>query len=421
MNVRAILAWTLYDFANSSFAAVILATIYAAYYAVGVVGNDAGQGDLWWGRVIATSMALVALTSPFLGGVADRAGVRRALFIAFTALSVAATALMSTVGPGMIVWGFALGVLGNVGFEGALVYYNAWLPELAPRAYQGRVSGWGFAVGYAGSIVALLVALPFVRARAFDLAFLSTAALFAVFALPAFLLLPAAPGASRSVLQAAREGGAEVWAATRRILGHRELRRFFGAYFIYEDGVNTVIAFSAIFAVQTLGFAMESLVLLYIVVQCSALVGALAWSWPTDRLGPKRVVMATLVQWTAVVVAAYFVETQGQFYVVAVLAGSGLGAVQAANRAFLSTLIPRGMEAEIFGFYALCGKSAAIMGPLVFGTISSAAGGNQRAGIVAVGAFFVVGLVLLSRVRAGGPTHLPPAPGGATGAWRPSR
>jgi len=404
MNVRVVVAWAFYDFANSSFAAVILATIYAAYYAMGVVGNERGAGDLWWGRVISVSMATVALTSPFLGGIADRAGVRRRLLIGFTALSVVATALMATVEPGMVVWGFLLAVVGNVGFEGALVYYNAYLPEIAPRQMQGRVSGWGFALGYAGSIVALVVALPFVRAKTLDAAFLSTAALFAVFSLPAFFVLPTAPRGRMSVLRAAKEGGADVVAAIRKILRLRDLRRFLGAYFVYEDGVNTVVAFSAIFAAQTLSFPMDRLIVLYIVVQISALLGALAWSWPTDRLGPKRVVMVTLCQWSAVVVAAYFVQTQGQFYVLAVAAGTGLGAVQAASRTFMATLIPRGMEAELFGFYTLCGKSGAIMGPLVFGGISHAAGGNQRAGILAIGVFFLVGLALLTRVRAGGPT-----------------
>jgi UMF1 family MFS transporter len=272
---------------------------------------------------------------------------------------------------------------------------------------QGRLSAWGFAVGYAGSIVALLVALPFVRARALDWAFLSTAALFAGFALPAFLFLPAAPGRGVAPLTALREGGAEVLAGIRTILRQRDLRRFFGAYFVYEDGVNTVIAFSGIFAAQTLGFPMDRLIILYIVVQVSALLGAVAWSWPTDTLGPKRVVMITLCQWAAIVVGAYWVETQGQFFALAVVAGTGLGAVQAASRTLLTTLIPKGMEAEMFGFYTLCGKSAAIMGPLVFGGISHAAGGNQRLGILAIGTFFIIGLVLLSRMRGGGPTHLP--------------
>jgi MFS transporter, UMF1 family len=404
MNRRAIIAWVLYDFANSSFAAVIMGTIYAAYYALAVVGNETGAGDLWWGRVVSVSMAVVALTSPLLGSIADRAGVRRRLFVSFTLLSVVATALMATVEPGMVVRGFALAVVANVGFEGALVYYNAWLPQLAPRGMEGRVSAWGFAVGYAGSIVALLVALPFVEAKAFAGAFVSTALLFGALALPAFFLLPRAPTEGLTVLEAFRGGGADVGAGIRRILGHRDLRRFFGAYFFYEDGVNTVIAFSAIFAAQTLGFPMERLIVLYVVVQVSALLGALAWSRPTDKIGPRRVVMITLAQWIVVVAAAYFVESQTQFYVVAVIAGTGLGAVQAASRALLATLAPKGMEAEIFGFYALCGKSAAIMGPLVFGSISHAAGGNQRLGILAVGAFFVIGLVILAPMRAGGPT-----------------
>jgi UMF1 family MFS transporter len=183
MKARLVIAWVLYDFANSAFAAVIMATVYAAYYAQHVVGNAHGAGDLWWGRVVSVSMAIVALTAPVLGSIADRSGIRRALFIGFTALSVTATALMATVHPGMIVWGFVLAVLGNVGFEGALVYYNAWLPQLAPRGQQGRLSAWGFAVGYAGSIVALLVALPAVRAQALGLAFLATAGLFGLFAL----------------------------------------------------------------------------------------------------------------------------------------------------------------------------------------------------------------------------------------------
>jgi UMF1 family MFS transporter len=259
-------------------------------------------------------------------------------------------------------------------------------------------------VGYAGSIVALLAALPFVRAQNYAGAFVATAVLYAAFSLPAFFMLPAPAGGRVPVLRAAREGAAQVVATAGRILALPDLRRFLGAYFIYEDGVNTVIAFSGIFAAQTLGFPMERLIALYIVVQISALLGALAWARPTDRLGPRRVVMITLFQWAAIVVAAYFIETQGQFWVLAVVAGTGLGAVQAASRAFLARLAPRGMEAELFGFYSLCGKSAAVMGPLVFGGISRAAGGNQRAGILAIGLFFVVGLALLSRVRSGGAT-----------------
>src|SRR5262249_39574663 len=175
------------------------------------------------------------------------------------------------------------------GYEGALVYYNAYLPDLAPPTHRGRVSGWGFGVGYAGSFVALLLALPFVQAKAYHGAFLSSAVLFALFSLPAFMMLPEPRRGAMTVLEAARQGGATLVGTVRTIWRMPELRRFLAAYFIYEDGVNTVVAFSAIFAAQTLGFPMDRLILLYIAVQMSALLGAFAWASPTDRLGPRLV------------------------------------------------------------------------------------------------------------------------------------
>ncbi len=404
MNRRQVVAWSLYDFGNSAFAAVIAATLYPAYYAQAVVGNATGEGDLWWGRLVSASMVIVATTSPILGAIADHAGVRKRLFFILTCISIAATALMATVRPGMIGWGFALGVLGIVGFEAAIVFYNSYLPEIAPLHWQGRVSAYGFAVGYAGSIVALLVALPFAKDNALGWSFLSAAALFGLFAAPAFLVLPRDRPSPMGLVMGVREGLRGAAQTAREVLGMRELRRFLGAYFLYEDGVNTVIFFSSIFAAQTFGFGMSQLVGLYIVVQVTALIGAFLWGGPTDRLGPKVVVICMLVLWIGVAAAAYVVQTQGQFYLLAVVAGSGLGAIQAASRTFIATMIPKGREGEFFGCYALCGKAASILGPFVFGTVSHAMGGNQRVAIVAVGSFFVIGLLLVLRVRAGGPT-----------------
>ena len=404
MNRRQVVAWALYDFANSSFAAVIAATIYATYYAQVVVGNVHGEGDLWWGRLVSTSMAIVALTSPIMGGIADRAGIRKRLFCATTYLSVGATALMATVEQGMVLRGFVLGVLGMVGFEGALVFYNAYLPDIASRQWQGRISAYGFAVGYAGSIAALLVALPFVRVGALGWCFLSAAALFGLFALPSFLILPEDRPSQVGVIEAVRESILGTARTVRDVLTFRELRRFLGAYLLYEDGVNTVIFFSSIFAARTLGFGMTQLIGLYLLVQLTALVGAFLWGKPTDSLGPKVVVLCMLVLWIGVVIAAYLVDSQRQFYLLAAVAGSGLGAIQAASRTFMTSLIPKGREGEFFGCYALCGKTASILGPLVFGTVSYTLAGDQRAAILAVGLFFLMGLILLLRVRAGGPT-----------------
>ena len=404
---RTIRAWMVYDFANSAFAAIVQATVFPAFYANVVVGNADGRGDLWWGALVSVSMVLVALSSPLLGGIADHAGLRKPFFVALTALSVVATAALATLGPGMVRSGFVLGVLGLVGYEAAIVYYNSYLPLLAPPGELGRISARGFAVGYAGSIVAFLAAWPFATTGHYGGCFLVAAALFAAFSLPAFAALPADPARRMSLGAALARGAAQTLATLREIATSAErtqVRRFLVAYLVYEDGVNTVISFSAVFAATTLGFSFPQIIALFMVVQVTALLGSAAWARATDERGPRIVVKLTLVQWTVVTLLACLVTAKWEFWVVGVIAGLGLGAIQAASRTLMATLIPPDREAEFFGFYALVGKTGAVLGPFVFGAVSHALGGNQRVAIVAVGTFFVVGLALLSRVTAGGPT-----------------
>jgi UMF1 family MFS transporter len=298
-------------------------------------------------------------------------------------------------------------VAGVVTYEAAVVYYNSYLPRIAPPAALGRVSAAGFAVGYAGSLVAFAAAYPFAAAKAYWGCFLAAAALFAVFSLPSFLVLPADARHPMSLAAAAARGTRQTLATLREIVAdprRAEMRRFLTAYLIYEDGVNTVVTFAGVFAAKTLGFTFPEIIELFMVVQVTALLGSAAWARPADARGPRLVVQVNLLQWTLVTVASFFVVTKGQFWLVAVLAGTGLGAIQAASRTFMATLVPPGREAEFFGFYSLVGKTGAIFGPLVFGGVSWLLAGNQRAAIVSVGLFFVVGLLLLRRVRAGGPT-----------------
>jgi MFS transporter, UMF1 family len=406
-SLRTIVAWTLYDFANSAFAAIVLATVYPAYYANLVVGNATGRGDFLWGSAISTAMVIGALTSPLLGGVADHAGARKRFFVGFTVVCVAATALMATVQPGMVLWGWMLAVVGVVTYEAGTVYYNSYLPRIAAPEQLGRVSAAGFAVGYAGSLVAFLAAYPFAVVDAFWGCFLSAAVLFAVMSIPSFIVLPADQRHPISIGVAAARGARVTVATLREILTAPErihMRRFLASYLIYEDGVNTVVTFAGVFAAKTLGFSFTEIILLFMLVQISALVGSALWARPTDARGPRFVVRVTLVQWAAVTVLAFFVQAKWHFWIVAVLAGTGLGAVQAASRTFMATLVPPEREAEFFGFYALVGKTGAVMGPVVFGLVSWLLSGNQRAAIVAVGLFFVVGFLLLGRVAAGGPT-----------------
>ena len=399
---KRIFSWCLFDFANSSYSAVISAVIFPVYYTTHIAGNASGQGDVWWGRAIAASMVLVAVSSPLLGGIADFAKIRKKLLSLYTVLCIASVASLSLLHKGMVVEGFILIVLANVGMEGGLVFYNSYLPEIAGPAYRGRVSAWGFGIGYAGSIASLTLALYLVNNGLVHLTWIMVALFFGVFSLPAFLFLPPDGREKRGLFAAATDGLRHTARTFRKIWESREQRKFLVAYLIYADGVNTVIVFSSIFAATTLHFSPKELILVYLIVQFTALAGAFLMARPTDYWGPKKVASLALCLWVSVSVAAFFVMGKAQFFVVACIAGLGLGTVQAASRAFYAQFIPRGQESEYFGVYSLMGKSSAIAGPLVFGYLSSTFG-SQRPAVLSVALFFLIGLAILRTVRGGGP------------------
>ena len=401
MNKR-ITSWCLFDFANSSYSAVIAATIFPVYYANIIVGNAAGMGDVWWGRAISVSMAIVAITSPFLGGIADYAKIRKRLLLFFTFLCIAAVASFSFLRKDMAIEGFALIVLANVGMEGGLVFYNSFLPEIVKPTHQGRVSAWGFGTGYAGSIFSLLFALFLVRHHMIDIIWLMVALFFAVFSLPAFIFLPKDPKIGKRILISAKDGFHHTWGQLKKMWLNKNQRRFLIAYLIYEDGVNTVIIFSSIYAATTLGFKSEELIYMYLVVQATALAGVFLMARYIDYWGPKRVTLISLILWIAISIAIFFVHGKLLFAIIASVAGFGLGTIQAATRAFYTQFILRGKESEFFGVYSFVGKSSAIMGPLVFGYISSAFG-SQRPAVLSIALFFLLGFIIIKTVRGGQP------------------
>jgi len=302
----------------------------------------------------------------------------------------------------MVFEGFALVIAANFGMEGGLVFYNSFLPRIAPREYHGRVSAWGFMVGYAGSIISLLIALPLVSAAQYKATWLMVASFFALFSVPAFLFLPEDIKGESSLVRAGIRGLRYTIRTLKEIWGRKEPKKFLLSYLIYQDGVNTVIIFSSIFAATSLGFKPHELIGLYLVVQTTALLGALFMAKPIDFWGPKKVVIISLLMWTSVTAIAFFIQTKPQFWILASFAGLGLGTVQAATRAFYTQFIPEEREAEYFGVYSLAGKSSAILGPVIFGQVSSAFG-SQRPAILSVAVFFFIGLIILKTVKGGGP------------------
>ena len=399
MNKKQVGAWALFDLANSVYPAVITSVVFQVYYINTVVGNTDSIGDWWWGRAVSLSALIVAISSPLLGAIADRAGMRKRFMAFFVAMCVTGVALFTTVGPGAVAWGFTVFVFANVGYEACLVFYNAYLPDIAPSDKQGWVSGLGFGVGYAGSAVGLLLAIPLIETN-IDLVWVMVAVFFIIFSIPSFLFLPQDQASDTSVGRAARWGIANFKQILGEVLQEKDLRRFLLAFFFYIDGVLTAIYMSSTVASTTFGYTQDELVYLFIALQISALFGAFALAKPTDLLGPKKILSGVLVMWTLVAVSIGFIPTSKLWFgALAMVAGFGLGSVQAASRTFMAALIPKGKEAEMFGFYALCGKSSSVVGPLVFGYIAMASGGNQRLAVMAISVLFIVGLGLLRRVN----------------------
>jgi UMF1 family MFS transporter len=400
-----IFVWTLFDFANTSFSVLIVAVGYSLYFKDIVVGG-AGKGDFFWGLIVSISMLLTALIAPVLGAASDYVHGRKLFLLGFTLVSIVCTALLYFVEPGMILLGGLLFIIANVGFEGGIVFYDAFLPLLTTRERYGRISGYGFAMGYAGSLASLLIARPlFADGFAPEnlanvrLSFVIAAGMFLLFSLPLFMFLHDRRRTAPNEVSYLKAGFSRVRQTLAHLKSYRQVALFLAAFFLYNDGILTVISFASIFAKQSLDFTLQEILILFAVVQASAIVGSLIFGSMTDRIGPKRAIIVSLVCWIGVVVGAYFVTDKTFFYLIGVVAGACMGGSQSASRSFMALLTPADHEAEFFGFYdGFCGKASAVIGTFVFGVLSWATG-SQRVAVLSVGLFFLAGLSLLHFVR----------------------
>lgn len=398
-----IFAWTLFDFGNTAYSVIIVTVIYSTYFTSQVAGGN----ELLWGLTVSLSMILAAAIAPPLGVAADFLRNKKLFLLLFTLACVVSTALMFFVKPGMVLLGMVLFIIANVGFEGGIVFYDAFLPSITSRRSYGRVSGYGFAMGYLGALVVLFIVnvmLPdaldpdylfYVR-----LSFVTAAAFFFLFSLPMFIWVPE-PFSKGEIPPAIIRTGFRQAARTFRELfmerKHPSVARFLFAFFLYNDAILTIIAFAAIFAKQMLSMSDKDTIVFFAIVQTSAVIGSFLFGFLTDKFGPKRTISVTLVLWIIITVGAYFVTTVSAFYIVALGAGSAIGSSQSASRSLMALLTPKEREAEFFGFYdGLCGKASAVVGPFVYGVIARLT--DQRVAVLFISLFFIAGFVLLQGV-----------------------
>ena len=403
-------AWAMYDFANSGYTTVVLTAIFNAYF-VAVVAGNAPWATFAWTATLSLSYALVIVTAPAIGAYADLRANKKQLLLFTTIGCVLGTAGLALAGPGNLVIAVVGIVLSNFFFCTGCDLVAAFLPELARGRDLGKVSGWGWSLGYVGGLLTLGACLAYVSwaqaaghgpAQFVPVTMLITAMLFALASLPTFVILreraapqPLPAGASLVVSAFARLAD-----TLRDAARYQDLRRFLVCIVFYQAGVQTIITLAAIYAEQAMGFNTQDTLVLVLVVNVTAALGALFLGNVQDRIGHVPTIGLTLAGWIATVLVVWAADTRPLFWAAANLAGLCLGASQSAGRALVGYLSPRGRRAEFFGLWGLATNLSSILGPITYGAVSWMSRGNHRLAMLITGAFFVVGLLILHGVDA---------------------
>ena len=393
---REIFGWCCFDFANSAFTTIVITVVGLPYFTSVVAGgHDKAEG--WWGTTLALSQVFVLLLAPLVGVVAD-VHARKKRYLLVTALTCSlATALMFGVDAGQVWLMLGLVLVANFAFSTSENICSAFLPEISTEENVGRISGYGWSFGYFGGLLSLVIVLVILKSgegRA-HWAFMTTGLFFFLASLPTLLLLkerakprPLAVGQTYRALAWKQFGD-----MGRELPQHRTLMLFFGAMTFFLAGLMAVVGFAAGFANEVIGMSQEEIVGLFAVLQIAGVAGAYGFGFFQDRMGSKIPLIVALVLWIVVCGWASMCSSVTEFYAIGVLAGIGMGGLQSASRAVVSTLTPEGRSGEFFGYWGLFAKLAAMMGTFSFGWMVTQF--EYRSAILFNGGFFVVGLIVL--------------------------
>jgi len=407
---KAIFGWVMFDFANSAYTTLIVTFIYGTYFVKAIAGDEV-IGTALWSRGVTITAVCVALCSPVLGALADQGGLRKTFLFISTAIAIVGAAALYFIQPGRVMVALCWFVISNIAFELTMVFYNAFLPEIAPREKIGRISGFGWGVGYIGGLAAMVIAMiGFIYPEVPWFGFskqtganiratnLLVAVWFALFAIPMFLFVKAERKTiSRSKAGIVSNGLSDLRNTLREIRRYRQIVKFLIARLIYNDGLVTVFAFGGIYAAGTFGMSFEEIMLFGIVLNVSAGIGALVMGYFDDKLGGKKTIQISNMVLAAASLLAVISPTKNLFWVAGILIGLFAGPNQSASRSLLGRFVPKEKENQFYGFFAFSGKLTAFLGPLLLGILTEAFN-SQRAGVSVVVVFFIIGMLLLAVV-----------------------
>ena len=405
-----VFVWSLYDFANSAFTTLVVTFIYAAYFTKAIAENEI-IGTALWSRAISLTAIIVAIASPIMGVIADKANLKKTILVFMTYTSIFGSIMLYFAMPGEVMKALAWFVIANIGFELGGVFYNAYLPEIAPENKIGRVSGYGWSFGYVGGLLCLVIALigfvnpeiPWfgfskIAGENFKATNILVAVWFGIFSLPMILILKTKPKENNTKSKFNIFSGMNELVHTfREIKKYKQVVKFLLARMIYNDGLVTIFAFGGIYAAGTFGFSFEEIMIFGIVLNVTAGIGAFIFGFLDDKLGGKLTIQITLICLIVAGLMAIFAQSKLYFWIAGIIVGIFSGPNQAASRSLMGRFTPKLRENEFYGFFAFSGKMTAFIGPLCLGILTELFD-SQRAGVSIVVVLFVVGLFLLKSV-----------------------
>ena len=401
-----IIAWAMYDWASAAFPIIITTFIFATYFTSRVAANEI-DGTFQWAMATAIAGVLIALTGPIFGAIADHSGRQKRWLAFFTCLSVISSALLWYAYPmaNDVLYTLVCVVMGTIGLEIALIFYNSFLPHIAPSAYIGRISGWAWGSGYFGGIITLSIALfVFVKnpptwlntetAEQVRVCALLVAAWYAIFALPLFLFVPDIPSSGLKLFDAVKQGCREIVSTIKTLPKQKNLFIYLIAHLIYVDGLNTLFAFGGIYAAGTFKMPLSEVLLFGITMNLSAGIGAVALAWVDDLLGSKPTILISLIFLILFSISILLVHNASSFWILCILLTLFVGPVQAASRSLMARMAPEDKSTEMFGLYAFSGRITSFIGPWLLG-LATLHFQSQRAGMATIILFFLVGGILM--------------------------
>jgi len=415
---KAIFGWCLYDWANSAFATVILAAVLPVYFvslvpeggaSLPFFGEHQFSAASLWGYSVSASMLILAFAAPVLGALADRNAWHKRLMLIFWLCGCSVTALLALTGAGDFMMAAGLFILGNLAFAGANIFYNAYLPILAPSRGTDQLSARGFAYGYIGG--GLLLALVFLvilnfsslgfadRGAATRFGFFLTACWWFIFAIPTFIYLPKTEKRPQNKFQFNLKSYVNQF---KQLSRYPDLLIFLLAFLCYNDGIQTIISVSAIYAREELQLSQGAIIGCFLMIQFMAMPGSLLFARLSKQIGVRNAIFFSLAIFLLVCIFAYRMTSALEFWILGGVIAIILGGSQALSRSLYASMVPKQQAAEFFGFFTISSRFAAIFGPLLFALVADISG-SSRNSILALGSFFIIGggLLLLVNVQRG--------------------